>query len=99
MFSELTLHLTGLTPVQKTPQAMNYNSSPEIDYFRPAAVLQPKKDSRWKDDWEELELLGRGAFGSVVKAKNKLDGAIYAGELLSPPPMSIGLARYTVRLT
>lgn len=81
------LNLPDLTPGPKTPQTMNYNSSPEIDYFRPAAVIQPKKDSRWKDDWEELELLGRGAFGSVVKAKNKLDGAIYAGAFL--PPCSI----------
>ncbi|KAF5321443.1 hypothetical protein D9619_000083 [Psilocybe cf. subviscida] len=34
--------------------------------------------SRWKEDWEELELLGRGAFGSFVKASNKIDSRIYA---------------------
>jgi hypothetical protein len=35
--------------------------------------------SRWKEDWEELELLGKGAFGSVVKARNKIDSRTYAG--------------------
>ncbi len=34
--------------------------------------------SRWKEDWQELEFVGKGAFGSVVKARNKLDKRIYA---------------------
>ncbi|EEB90560.1 hypothetical protein MPER_11215 [Moniliophthora perniciosa FA553] len=65
-----------MTPGPKTPTAMNVGNSPEIEYFRPA--MAARHTSRWKEDWEELELLGRGAFGSVVKAKNKIDGRIYA---------------------
>ena len=29
-------------------------------------------------DFDEDELLGRGGFGHVVKARNKLDGRVYA---------------------
>lgn len=53
-----------------------YGTSPEKDYFR--ATPRTRHASRWKEDWEELELLGRGAFGSVVKARNKIDNRIYA---------------------
>ncbi|KAJ7488435.1 kinase-like domain-containing protein [Mycena latifolia] len=52
-----------------------HHGSPEIDYFRPQ---RDRQASRWKEDWEELELLGKGAFGSVVKARNKIDARIYA---------------------
>ncbi|KAF9926747.1 hypothetical protein FBU30_003741 [Linnemannia zychae] len=34
--------------------------------------------SRYKSDFEEIEFLGRGGFGEVVKARNKLDGRYYA---------------------
>ncbi|KAF9231990.1 hypothetical protein BU15DRAFT_90768 [Melanogaster broomeanus] len=53
-----------------------YATSPEKEYFR--VPPRTRQASRWKEDWEELELLGRGAFGSVVKARNKIDSRIYA---------------------
>ncbi|KAJ7760657.1 kinase-like domain-containing protein [Mycena maculata] len=59
----------------KTPMPGNHGS-PEIEYFR--APQRDRQSSRWKEDWEELELLGKGAFGSVVKARNKIDSRIYA---------------------
>ncbi|KAG1764160.1 kinase-like domain-containing protein [Suillus placidus] len=60
----------------RTPKPNGYVGSPENDYFRVPQRTTPA--SRWKEDWEELELLGRGAFGSVVKARNKIDNRIYA---------------------
>ena len=36
------------------------------------------KTSRYANDFEELEELGRGGFGIVSKARHRLDGNIYA---------------------
>ncbi|KAJ7220218.1 kinase-like domain-containing protein [Mycena pura] len=60
----------------KTPMPGN-QGSPEIE-FNFHAPLRNRHTSRWKEDWEELEMLGKGAFGSVVKARNKIDSRIYA---------------------
>ncbi|KAI0828484.1 Serine/threonine-protein kinase [Trametes gibbosa] len=54
-----------------------FAGSPETDYFR-MPPPKPKHASRWKEDWEELEILGRGGYGEVVKARNKIDNRIYA---------------------
>ncbi|KAI0083455.1 hypothetical protein BDY19DRAFT_998561 [Irpex rosettiformis] len=64
----------GYTP--NTPIPSNVSGSPPTDYmlYRPAT----RHASRWKEDWQELEFVGKGAFGSVVKARNKLDKRIYA---------------------
>jgi eukaryotic translation initiation factor 2-alpha kinase 4 len=40
----------------KTPVPQSYGSSPEVDYFR-APIQRRQQTSRWKEDWEELELL------------------------------------------
>jgi translation initiation factor 2-alpha kinase 4 len=41
--------------------------------------LQPKPPpSRYRIDFEELEVLGKGGFGQVVKARNRLDDNLYA---------------------
>lgn len=42
----------------KTPMVTQFNGSPESDYFH--APPPPRvRHSRWKEDWEELELLVR----------------------------------------
>jgi translation initiation factor 2-alpha kinase 4 len=42
----------------------------------PSAVVA--NISRYESDFEELELLGKGAFGAVFRARNRLDGRDYA---------------------
>lgn len=49
----------------KTPRPSNtansYSSSPEHEYFR--VPPRTRQASRWKEDWEELELLVCDSFG------------------------------------
>ncbi|XP_029349412.1 eIF-2-alpha kinase GCN2 [Echeneis naucrates] len=44
--------------------------------------------SRYFDEFEELQLLGKGAFGSVIKVQNKLDGCYYAVKRIQVNPAS-----------
>lgn len=44
-----------LSPDVRTPNPNGYFGSPEGDYFRIPQRIAPA--SRWKEDWEELELL------------------------------------------
>jgi len=41
-------------------------------------TINPHQGSRYHSDFEEIQLLGRGGFGQVVKVKNRLDGRYYA---------------------
>ncbi|KAJ2780654.1 eukaryotic translation initiation factor 2-alpha kinase [Coemansia interrupta] len=45
--------------------------STDEHFVRPSA-------SRYRTDFEEVEFLGKGGFGSVVKSRNRIDGRYYA---------------------
>ncbi|KAK6437572.1 eukaryotic translation initiation factor 2-alpha kinase [Oleoguttula sp. CCFEE 5521] len=47
-------------------------------------LLEPV--SRYAADFTELGRLGKGGFGEVVKARNKLDGSVYAIKKISQAP-------------
>ncbi|KAJ3055078.1 hypothetical protein HK097_011568 [Rhizophlyctis rosea] len=65
----MPLQLTSpITPMKPTP----LNSSVETSVFDGQTL------SRYKIDFEELEFLGKGGFGEVVKARNRIDGRFYA---------------------
>lgn len=45
--------------------------------------------SRYKNDFDEGVVLGKGGFGQVVKARNKLDGRVYAVKKISATPSTL----------
>lgn len=48
--------------------------------------VQPRTSgSRYRSEFEELEFLGRGGGGQVVKARNRLDGHLYAVKKIRLP--------------
>ena len=55
-------------------------TAPSTPYRRPrhdSSFFQPAT-SRYQLEWEESGRLGKGGFGEVVKARNRMDGAFYA---------------------
>jgi translation initiation factor 2-alpha kinase 4 len=53
--------------------------------------------SRYQTDFEEIEFLGRGAFGDVVKVRNKLDGRYYALKRIKLDPADVTENRKILR--
>ncbi|KAJ2548949.1 eukaryotic translation initiation factor 2-alpha kinase, partial [Coemansia sp. RSA 1933] len=71
-----TRHASKRRPQQPQPQPQP-QPAPKALVAVSEAVLQPSA-SRYRTDFEEVEFLGKGGFGSVVKARNRIDGRFYA---------------------
>lgn len=50
--------------------------------------------SRYRSDFEQLEFLGRGGYGKVVKARHKLERQIYAIKIIELEPGDAGTKVY-----
>lgn len=71
------------TPVRRG--MIRAHSEQQDEVFRPGSFWQMRQGgirggntSRYENDFEELQLLGKGAYGAVYKARNRLDGRDYA---------------------
>ncbi|KAG9336525.1 hypothetical protein JZ751_002872 [Albula glossodonta] len=54
----------------------------------PFSTQIQKQFSRYYNEFEELQLLGKGAFGAVIKVQNNLDGCYYAVKRIQVNPAS-----------
>lgn len=67
-----------LTSRDRSSNSVSIQRRPRLDSFGAAPSL-----SRYHQDFDEAGQLGRGGFGQVVKARNKLDGRFYAVKKIS----------------
>nr|KAJ3420974.1 hypothetical protein HK105_004812 [Polyrhizophydium stewartii] len=74
--SPLPLSLTNGGPPELARQQLT--PVPMLESSSTGIVDKSHGYSRYAADFHELEFLGKGGFGQVVKARNRLDGAFYA---------------------
>ncbi|KAJ5191714.1 Serine/threonine-protein kinase GCN2 [Penicillium cinerascens] len=67
-----------LTMRNRSSNSVSLQRRPRLDSFGAVSAL-----SRYHQDFDEAGHLGRGGFGQVVKARNKLDGRFYAVKKIS----------------
>ncbi|GAA99251.1 uncharacterized protein L969DRAFT_48259 [Mixia osmundae IAM 14324] len=67
------------TPSMRSPLKSPRKATDEdTGFFGSLTVPQAISSSRYQADFVEVEFLGRGGFGQVCKARNKIDGRFYA---------------------
>ncbi|TNN87218.1 eIF-2-alpha kinase GCN2 [Liparis tanakae] len=87
-------------PSPKTLPQNRDSSTEDAAVDSPSSVIPPshinalfsfgveRQFSRYFNEFEELQLLGKGAFGAVIKVQNNLDGCYYAVKRIQVNPAS-----------
>lgn len=87
--SSTSVTLTSLSHPSSLPHpsAKPRLFAPPVPLDGPISLFyQPRSSgSRYRTEFEELEFLGRGGGGQVVKARNRLDGHLYAVKKIRLP--------------
>lgn len=88
----------GLSPPRLDRDLENNKVEPEepeadVHFYLPALGGQ----SRIQNEFEVLKWLGKGAFGDVLKVRNKLDGGVYAIKRIKLNPKNKQLNRKITR--
>lgn len=74
-------------PARRARMTRGISEQDDLPPFRPGSFWQLSRSrgmpavgnvSRYESDFQEVELLGKGAYGAVFKARNRLDGRDYA---------------------
>ncbi|XP_030764956.1 eIF-2-alpha kinase GCN2 [Sitophilus oryzae] len=93
-FHKTIVHFSPQQALQDLP--LERNVSPEITHNLSASSTG-NSQSRIDNEFEILEHLGKGAFGDVLKARNKLDGGYYAIKRIRLNPKNKVLSKKIVR--
>ncbi|KAJ1992288.1 eukaryotic translation initiation factor 2-alpha kinase [Dimargaris cristalligena] len=97
---------TAITSLAKLPQPGLPLGRPMVgDTRRPPTARRRSSSSsynkhtlsRYRSDFEEIEFLGKGGYGEVVKARNKLDDRFYAVKKIKLDPRDVETNRKILR--
>ncbi|KAG5881722.1 hypothetical protein JTB14_037938 [Gonioctena quinquepunctata] len=79
--------LLGSPEIKPPKFDLNESDASDIEIEQPTkrVALQENNISRYHQEFLELELIGRGQFGSVYKCVNRLDGCVYAVKKSTKP--------------
>lgn len=67
----------NLAPAHSTRRRLSNNNSTMMNTNHESIALI-NRDSRYETEFEEVGKLGKGGFGEVVKARNRMEGTFYA---------------------
>jgi len=65
-------------PILPVQNAINLSDSSESPRYTPPPLTLNLRTSRYEEDFDEVEKVGKGGYGSVYKVQNRLDGEYYA---------------------
>ncbi|QRG39755.1 hypothetical protein FDK38_004209 [Candidozyma auris] len=68
----------NLAPPANNTRRRYSNNNPTLMMPNHESVSSVNKDSRYVSEFEEVGKLGKGGFGEVVKARNRMEGTFYA---------------------